>query len=202
MLTQARIGTRVALGAAAAVLVSIAFLAGRATMDGGGPPVVPGPLRVVDGVGVGFTQSELGAEDAAAHYLLELERAIDTLDVRRAAAVADLVATAGGAGVFDARAAAAVALERSDGAPLRRVAISTDPISYSATGAQVTVLECWIYATATREAVWAIERVSLVWRQGDWRMSAITGAAPSANESLGELRSQLEFPGPGDASVR
>jgi hypothetical protein len=202
MLTQARIGTRVALVTAFAVLVSIAFLAGRATMDGGGPPVVPGPLRVVDGVGVGFTHSELGAEGAAAHYLLELERAIDTLDVRRAAAVADLVATAGGAGVFDARAAAAVALERSDGAPLRRVAISTDPISYLATGAQVTVLECWIYATATREAVWAIERVSLVWRQGDWRVSAITGAALSANESLGELRSQLEFPGPGDASVR
>jgi hypothetical protein len=153
MLTQARIGTRVALVTAFAVLVSIAFLAGRATMDGGGPPVVPGPLRVVDGVGVGFTHSELGAEGAAAHYLLELERAIDTLDVRRAAAVADLVATAGGAGVFDARAAAAVALERSDGAPLRRVAISTDPISYSPTVAQVTVLECWIYATATREAV-------------------------------------------------
>jgi len=183
--------------------VSIAFLAGRATMDGGGAPVVPGPLRVVDGVGVGFTHSELGAEGAAAHYLLELERAIDTLDVRRAAAVADLVATAGGAGVFDARAAAAaVALERSDGAPLRRVAISTDPISYLATGAQVTVLECWIYATATREAVWAIERVSLVWQHGNWRVSAITGAAPSANESLGELRSQLEFPGPGDATVR
>ena len=202
MLTQARIGTRVALVAAFAVLVSIVFLAGRATMDGGGAPVVPGPLRVVDGVGVGFTHSELGAEGAAAHYLLELERAIDTLDVRRAAAVADLVATAGGAGVFGARAAVAVALERSDGAPLRRVAISTDPISYLATGAQVTVLECWIYATATREAVWAIERVSLVWRQGDWRVSAITGAALSANESLGELRSQLEFPGPGDASVR
>jgi hypothetical protein len=202
MLTQARIGTRVALGAAVAVLVSIAFLAGRATMDGGGPPVVPGPLRVVDGVGVGFTHSELGAEGAAAHYLLELERAIDTLDVRRAAAVADLVTTAGGAGMFDARAPAAVALERSDGAPLRRVAISTDPISYSPTVAQVTVLECWIYATATREAVWAIERVSLVWEQGDWRMSAITGAALSANESLGELRSQLEFPGPGDATVR
>lgn len=202
MLTQARIGTRVALVTAFAVLVSIAFLAGRATMDGGGAPVVPGPLRVVDGVGVGFTHSEPGAEAAAAHYLLELERAIDTLEVQRAAAVAELVATAPEAGQFDARAAAAVALERSDGAPLRRVAISTEPVSYSPTGAQVTVLECWIYATASREAVWAIERVSLVWRQGDWRVSAITGAALSANESLGELRSQLEFPGPGDASVR
>ena len=201
MLTQPRIGTRVALGAAFGVLVSIAFVAGRATMDGGSAPVVPGPLRVVDGVGVGFAHSELGAEGAAAHYLLELERAIDTLDVRRAAAVAELVATGPEAAVFDARAPVAIALERSDGAPLRRVAISTDPISYLATGARVTVLECWIYATATREAVWAIERVSLVWRHGDWRMSAITGAAPSANESLGELRSQLEFPGPGDASV-
>ena len=80
--------------------------------------------------------------------------------------------------------------------------IASDPVSYSPAGAQVTVLECWIYATPSREAVWAIERVSLVWQHGDWRVSAIDGAAPSADESLGELRSQLEFPGPGDASVR
>ena len=93
MLTQPRIGPRVALGAAFVVLVSIAFLAGRATMAGGSAPVVPGPLRVVDGVGVGFAHSEAGAEAAAAHYLLELERAMDTLDARRTAAVAELVAT-------------------------------------------------------------------------------------------------------------
>ena len=76
--------------------------------------------------------------------------------------------------MFDAHAAAVIALERSDGAPLRRVAISTDPVSYSPRGAQVTVLESWIYATAAQEALWAIERVSLVWRHGDWRVSAIT----------------------------
>jgi hypothetical protein len=44
--------------------------------------------------------------------------------------------------------------------------------------------------------------VSLAWQNGDWRVSAITGGAPSANESLADLRSQLSFPGPGDASVR
>jgi hypothetical protein len=202
MLAQARIGIRVALVAAFVALVAIAFLAGHATTAGGRPPVVPGPSWVLDGVGVGFAHSEPGAEAAAAHYLLELERAIDTLAVRRAAAVAGLVATGTEAGVFDDRAAVAIALERSDGAPLRRVAVSTDPVSYSPAGAQVTVLESWIYATAAREALWAIERVSLVWRHGDWRVSAITGAAPSADESLADLRSQLEFPGAGDASVR
>lgn len=80
--------------------------------------------------------------------------------------------------------------------------VSSDPVSYSPAAAQVTVLESWIYATASREAVWAIERVSLVWERGDWRVSAIVGAAPSMDESLADLRSQLEFPGPGDASVR
>ena len=104
--------------------------------------------------------------------------------------------------MFDAHAAAAIAVERTGGAPLRRVAISTDPVSYSPRAREVTVLESWIYATAAREALWAIERVSLVWQHGDWRVSAIGGAAPSANESLADLRSQLEFPGVGDASVR
>ena len=63
--------------------------------------------------------------------------------------------------------------------------------------AQITVLESWIYATASQEALWAIERVSLIWRDGDWRVSAIDGAAPSANESLADLRAQLELPGVG-----
>ena len=73
---------------ASVLLLSIAFLAGRATIAGGKPPVVPGPMRLVDGVGVGFAHSEAGAEAAAAHYLLELERAMDTLDAQRTAAVA------------------------------------------------------------------------------------------------------------------
>ncbi len=95
-----------------------------------------------------------------------------------------------------------IALEQAHGAPLRRVAVSTDPNSYSPAAAQVTVLESWIYATSSQEALWAIERVSLIWRGGDWRVSAIEGAAPSANESLADLRGQLAFPGVGDASVR
>ena len=202
MLTETRTWPRLALLAAGLVAMSIVFVAGRATAGGGAAPVGPGPRQFVKGVGVGFAHSEAGAEAAAAHYLLELERAIDTLNASRTAAVAQLVATPAEARVFESHAAAAIAVERSGGVPLRRVAISTDPVSYSPAGAEITVLESWIYATATREALWAIERVSLVWRHGDWRVSGIGGAAPSADESLGDLRSQLEFPGVGDASVR
>ena len=202
MLTEPRTWPRLALMAGAAVLLVIVFVLGRATAGGGSSPVVPGPRRVVKGVGVGFARSEAGAEAAAAHDLLELERAIDTLEVTRTATVAALVATNAEARVFDAHAAAAIAVERTGGAPLRRVAVSTDPVFYSRGRAEVTVLESWIYATAAREALWAIERVTLVWQRGDWRVSAIAGAAPSANESLADLRAQLEFPGVGDASVR
>jgi hypothetical protein len=202
MLTEPRRWPRLALMAGAAVLVVVVFVLGRATAGGESSPVAPGPRRVVTGVGVGFARSEAGAEAAAAHYLLELERAIDTLEVARAATVASVVATSGEARVFEAHAAAAIAVERSGGVPLRRVAVSTDPVFYSRGRAGVTVLESWIYAAAAREALWAIERVTLVWQRGDWRVSAIAGAAPSANESLAELRAQLEFPGVGDASVR
>jgi hypothetical protein len=202
MLTAPRTWPRLALMVGTAVVVVIVFVLGRATAGGGSSPVLPGPDRVVGGVGVGFSRSEAGAEAAGAHYLLELERAIDTLQITRTATVADLVATSAEARVFDAHAAAAIAVERTEGGPLRRVAISTDPVFYSRARAEVTVLEGWIYATATREALWAIERVTLVWQHGDWRVSAIGGAAPSANESLADLRAQLEFPGVGDASVR
>jgi hypothetical protein len=202
MLTETRTWPRLALLAASLAAISIVFVAGRATAGGAPAPVGPGPRQFVKGVGVGFAHSEAGAEAAAAHYLLELERAIDTLNASRTAAVAQLVSTAAEARVFESHAAAAIAVERSDGVPLRRVAISTDPVSYSPAGAEITVLESWFYASATREALWAIERVSLVWEHGDWRVSGIGGAAPSADESLSDLRSQLEFSGVGDASVR
>jgi hypothetical protein len=200
--TQPAIAPRLAVVIAGVLAISIGFVAGRATASGGGAPVVPGPYRLVRGVGVGFADSEVGAEAAAAHYLLELERAMDTLEIARTSAVAELVATSSEAAVFTAHAAAAIGVERSADPPLRRVVISSDPVSYPPVGAEVKVLESWIYATASREAVWAIERVSLLWQHGDWRVSGIDGAAPSADESLGDLRSQLEFPGPGDASVR
>ena len=83
--------------------------------------MVPGPTRLVSGVGVGFAHSEAGAEAAAAHYLLELERAMDTLDAQRTAAVAALVATSAEARAIAAHASEVIGLERSGGAPLRRV---------------------------------------------------------------------------------
>ena len=127
---------------------------------------------------------------------------MDTLGIARTDAVSAVVATRAEARAIAAHASAVIALERADGAPLRRVAISTDPVVSSPSQAEVTVLESWIYATSQTEALWAIERVSLVRQEGDWKVSAITGAAPSANESLADLRAQLEFPGVGDASVR
>jgi len=202
MLAEPRVATRAAIAVACVVILSIAFLAGRATSAGQKPPVVPGPYRVVDGVSLGFAHTEVGAEAAAAHYLLELERAMDTLSAQRTTTVSALVATSSEARAIGAHAASVIALEQSHGAPLRRVAVSTDPVSYSASTAQITVLESWIYATSAQEALWAIERVSLTWQDGDWRVTAIAGAAPAANESLADLRSQLTFPGPGDASVR
>jgi hypothetical protein len=202
MLAQSRAAARSALVVAFVAIVSITFLAGRATVAGGARPVVPGPYRVVDGVTVGFAHTEPGAEAAAAHDLLELERAMDSLSAQRTAEVAGLVATRSEARAIAAHAGSVIALEQAHGSPLRRVAVSTDPNRYSAAAAQITVLESWIYATPSQEALWAIERVSLIWRRGDWRISAIDGAAPSANESLAELRSQLAFPGLGDASVR
>jgi hypothetical protein len=202
MLTESRVAPRSAIAVACVLIVSTAFLAGRATVAGGTRPVVPGPYRVVDGVTVGFAHTEAGAEAAAAHDLLELERAMDSLSAQRTTEVAGLVATSSEARAIEVHATSMIALEQAHGCPLRRVAVSTDPNSYSPAAAQITVLESWIYATSSQEALWAIERVSLIWQGGDWRVGAIDGVAPSANESLADLRGQLTFPGTGDASVR
>lgn len=204
MLTGVRFSSRLALIITGLVLVGGGFLAGQATGAQPGPAVgvLPGPDRRVDGVTLGFSDTRAGAEAAAAHDLLLIERAMDSLSITRTATIAGLVATAREAVALRAHAAAVIAIERADGAPLRRVAIATNLDSFSPTAAQVTVLEEWIYATAAREAVWAVERVSLRWGGGDWRVSAITGAAPSADESLTQLRAELAFPGAGDATVR
>jgi len=203
MLARSRTTARPAIVAAAALVLVVAFLAGQATtLLAPTPPDGPGPFHTVHGVTLGFVRSQAGAEAAAAHYLLEIERAMDTLSAQRTAAVAGLVSTGGEAQAIQTHADEVIALEHAHGAPLRRVAISTAPVAYSPSAAQVTVLESWIYATGAQEALWAIERVSLAWHNGDWRVSAIIGGAPSANESLADLRSQLSFPGPGDASVR
>lgn len=202
MTAQTPIARRVAPTTLACLAAALVFVAGRATVSGPAAPVVPGPTRVVDGVSVGYAHTRSGALAASAHSLLEIERAMDTLNARWTATVAGLVATPVEAAAIRAHATEVIGVERSGGVPLRRVAIATDPVSYTPAAAEVIVLEEWIYATAAREAVWAIERVSLIWRVGEWRVSAITGAAPSANESLAVLRSQLAFSGVGDASVR
>jgi hypothetical protein len=202
MLAERTLATRLALVVVALVLFWLGFAASRATIQHVPAAIVPGPTRQVGGVTVGFARTEVGAEAAAAHYLLELERAMDSLSTERTTTVARLVATPAEATAMESHAGSVIAIERTAGAPLRRVAISTDPDSYSPTAAQVTVLEEWIYASATREVVWAIEQVDLLWRGSGWRVSGISGAARSNDESLAVLRGQLEFSGPGDATVR
>lgn len=187
---------------AALAAIAVTFVAGRASVPTDAAPAFAEPTRIVDGVSIGFPHTPAGADAAAAHYLVELERAMDTLDATRTASVASIVATQSEAQTIRAHASDVIGLERSDGPPLRRVAIATDLLSYSSAEAEVTVLEGWFYARVNQEAVWAIERVSLVWRREDWRIAEIAGAAPSSNESLSELRAQLEFSGVGDASVR
>jgi hypothetical protein len=203
MLAPRRSASSTALALISLVFLAVAFAAGRATASGGGmKPVGPGPYRMVDGVTLGFAHTEVGATAAAAHYLLEIERAMDSLSVARTTEIARLLATTNEAQAVEAHASSMIALEEADGAPLRRVAIATESNSYSPASARITVLESWIYATSSQEALWAIERVSLIWAHGGWRVSAIAGAAPSANESLADLRAQLSYAGLGDASVR
>jgi hypothetical protein len=184
-----------------ALVAAASFVVARVTVSAGAHSLVPGPRREIRGVTFGFARTRPGAEAAAAHSLLEIERAMDTLDARRLQTVARLVATPTEAGVMARRAADVIAVERTDGVPVRRVAISTEFVSYTSSSAAVTVVECWIYARASQMAVWAVETVSLVWAKDSWLVATITSSS-ARNESADQLKAQFEFPGPGDASVR
>ena len=135
-------------------------------------PVVPGPYRIVDGVTVGFAHTEAGAEAAAAHDLLELERAMDSLSAQRTAKVAGLVATSSEARALDAHAAFG---DRPGAGPWRRRCGASRSRPIRAATPRLPRRSRCLRAGSTRpraqEALWAIERVSLIWRGGDWRVS-------------------------------
>lgn len=208
--TPARWGM-VAAAVAAVIALAVAFVIGRATAPSGRsvrspqPPMAlrpPGPSRIVDGVGVGYPDTQVGAVAAllADGQVLSDPRVL--LDSGRRARVLALIATPRYAATFSGaggRALAAVELQTALGRGLAAGAQTVFlgvPIAYrmvSYTPQRIRVIGYGVSVVANDQglsprATWATSTTDAVWRSGDWRVDAVSSGdgptpAPTASPS-------------------
>jgi hypothetical protein len=198
-----RIG--IVLAAVAVGMLLGAYLSGGLSSPGAGAatPVGPdvgdirvsadsaGPHNKVDGVGVGFAQTEGGAVAAATNLVLTLEQA-STTDRANAIRAYEILAAEGSRDSLTADMAAAwdslhttIAANgpRSSSLFLRTVPVGHELSRYSNERATVEVWTLTIVAAAGLAeplATWETATVEVVWENGDWKVwSALSTAGPS-----------------------
>ena len=147
-----------------------------------------GPLRVVDGVGMGFTHDEAGAVAAATNLVLTLEQAahvdrttaIEAYEALAAEASRDPLG-ADMAAVWDALHAG---LE-TNGPPGGRLFVRAVPVGQAVTrySPERATVEVWTLSLLVADgglrpvATWETASVELVWEAGDWKVWSVTSRA-------------------------
>jgi hypothetical protein len=196
----------------ALVLVAAGFVVGRVTAPGGQvrtvttPPspraAAPGPSRIVDGVGVGYPDTQAGAVAAllAAGQTLGDPRVL--LDQARRTQVLSLIATHSYAATFSgtggqalAQAERQTALGRGLAAGAQTVYLAV-PVAYRVTSyspRRITVVGYGVSVVANDQglsprATWARSTTSAVWQNDDWKVASASSTdgptpAPTAQPS-------------------
>lgn len=201
----------VAAVVAAVVLLAVAFVVGRATApagrsqshtQGSGARRPPGPSRIVDGVGVGYPDTEAGAVAALLADGQTLSDPRVLLDPRRRAQVLSLIATSRYAATFSGAGGQALAQAEQQTALGRGLASGAQtvflgvPIAYrvvSYTPQRIRVIGYGVSVVANDQglsprATWATSTTDAVWQNGDWRVDAVSSSdgptpAPTAPAS-------------------
>lgn len=188
---QLRGGRLIAAGLVALLLLGAGVVVGRSAAPGQpleeeALPRSAGASRVVEGVPVGYVQSEPGAVAAAGNFSRVLgekanfdpafgERAYPIFTVPEVRD--DLLRRARG---FAANVEDAAALANDPGVTLRGVPLGYRVESYTPSEATVSV---WYAAIGVgtpevpMSTAWGTDRLTLVWADGDWKISAISSAA-------------------------
>lgn len=202
---RSRAGLLAAAIVALALLV-VAFVIGRATAPSSGhaarplpgvpAPTAPGPSRIVDGVGVGYPDTQAGAVAALLADGQTLADPRVLLDPRRRARVLALIATpryaatfagAGGRALEQAERQTALGRGIASGAQTVFLAV---PIAYrvaSYTPQRIQVIGYGVSIVANDQglsprATWATTVTDAVWQDGDWRVdsaSSTDGPTPA-----------------------
>lgn len=199
------------LAGLAAVLaaVLVAFVVGRATAPATRPrsstqprPTIQGPpepSRVIDGVGVGWPHTRIGAVAALLADSAALGNPSVLLNARRRAQVLSLIATSRYAATFSGAAAQALAQARNSplGEGLRSGAQTVylaAPIAYRVVAYAPGAIRVVAYAVSVvgndqglaPRATWATSTTTAVWQNGDWRVdsaSSSDGPTPALTSS-------------------
>ncbi len=205
-----RLGILTATLAAVVALVA-AFVIGRVTAPAGhrqgqrpAPAAMtpPGPSRIVDGVGVGYPDTQAGAVAALLADGQTLSDPRVLLDAGRRAQVLALVATSRYAATFSGSGGRALAAAERQTALGRRLASGARtvflgvPIAYrvvSCTPRRIRVIGYGVSVVANDQglsprATWATSTTDAVWQNRDWRVDAVTSSdgptpAPTAPPS-------------------
>lgn len=207
----------VAAAVVAVVLLAVAFIIGRSTAPGGHAlhqfpgapaPKQPGPSRIVDGVGVGYPDTQAGAVAALLADGQTLSDPRVLLSPRRRAQVLSLIATpryaatfAGAGGQALAQAARQTALGRGIASGAETVFLAV-PIAYrvvSYTSQRIRVIGYGVSVVANDQglsprATWATTVTDAVWQRNDWRVDAASstdGPAPAQTATPSDATSFL-----------
>ena len=195
----------------AVAALALAFVVGRSTAPAGttqghpprsAVPQRPGPARVVDGVGVGYPDTESGAVAALLADGQTLSDPRVLLDPARRSQVLGLIATSRYAATFSGSGGRALATAERQTALGRGLATGAQtvflgvPIAYrvvSYTPQRIRVIGYGVSVVAndrglSPRATWATSTTDAVWQNGDWRVDAVTSSdgptpAPTAAPS-------------------
>lgn len=152
-----------------------------------GPPTPPGPARVVNGVGVGYPDTQPGALAALLADSTTLGNPSVLLDPRRRAQVLSLIATSRYAATFSGAGGQALAAARQG--PLGRgltsgaqtvylaVPVAYRVVSYTAQAIRVAGYGVSVVGNdqgLAPRATWATTTTDAVWQNGDWRIDAVS----------------------------
>jgi hypothetical protein len=208
------------------VLVAAAFVIGRLTAPGSSPrssrppaaPAagIPGPSRVVDGVGVGYPHTQAGAVAALLadgqtlgdpRVLLNPSRRTQVLTLIATARYAAQFSGSGGQALAQAERQTALGRGLESGAQTVYLAV---PVAYrvtSYTPERITVVGYGVSVAANDQglsprATWAMSTTTAVWQDSDWKVDsasssdgptpALTDRPSSASALLGALAGARE----------
>jgi hypothetical protein len=162
----------------------------------------PGPTRVVDGVGVGYTRSEAGALAAATEFLEVGGGSLASDEGAYLAAMEAMSAPEWRANAQETgRNAVSFFTERyGESATSVTVPVAHEVVSYTPETATIEIYSVMLASgdkLPRGEQLWGLSRVQLRWVDGDWRLSSednVAAPAPALlpGQSPGDIGSILK----------
>jgi hypothetical protein len=145
----------------------------------------PGPIRVIDGVGVGYARSEAGALAAASEFLSVGGGSLASDEDAYLAAMAEMAAPEWRASARETgrNAVAFVAERYGEDATSVTVPVAHEVVDHNPDTATIEIYSVMVASGSKLpggEQLWGLSRVQLRWVDGDWKLSSEDNVAAPA----------------------